>query len=608
MSSRRTALFAAAVVVAALAPLAARGDQVSLPEDAVAPNGLDRCDGSAEHQPLSLSGQAPALAADATPVLRFVQLSDSHVIDDDGPDVANGTPTEVVLDPAIGNTSATFLNEELTDEVLNAMIATINECQALTGDLSLTITTGDITDTNWLNVTRRVIDNIDGTSGQDTAFEASCGYTTVDANGQPKLGDALGCPIPAELLAIPTGKLVPDADAQSPDPENDPTYQFGTTRTLRQALESAATAAANGSHTIAAGLPPALRCDSEVDAGCANRELAVPYLAVFGNHDVSVKGTVTYQKPFGPPLTAYGRYFFESKREFINEWFASRGGDTGHGFGYAGDRLTDGDDRNDGWYSVPVPLANGALARFIVLDTTFDGVHQAVHGDGATRDQTEGLVAGNEATDPRGLEAGFMTHAQYEWLAGELAAAATSGEPVLAFSHHPDRSFVERQYPWADVETTAVALDELLGQATHGGQPSTVVAHIAGHTHANRVNPCRPGDCPIGDGDPAEAAIERGFWRFETASLINWPQEGRIVELFDLGGGQYALRLTMISPDQNDSAAARSRALSGYEEMCSVNAMMSHQTTDFCPNRGGVTVGAAHPAGSLQDRDVVLQP
>ncbi|HEX9682980.1 MAG TPA: hypothetical protein VGA13_07855 [Acidimicrobiales bacterium] len=667
----RPALLAALTAVAAVAPLVAAADAgLSLPPDAVEPNtGDERCAGDANgdapgtgHVELYLSeggdpetnldtnldGAVPILNG-AVPILRFGDLSDTHIIDDDGPDLANGTVTEVVLDPAIGNTSATFLNEEFTDEVLDGMFHTLNACHE-TVPLALTITTGDITDTNWLNVVRRVIDNVDGVANQPTAFEAACGYLVHDDTEDPRGLDGSDCPIPAELMAIPTGRLIADAQQPSgggtvgPDVEGDATYQLNTTRALRQALESAATAAANGSSNIAAGLPPALQ-----DSG--NEGLGMPFYAAFGNHDAIVKGTVTYQAPMGPALATFGRYFLQSKREFINEWLFS-GGEEGFGFGNVeGGRLGDNDDQNDGWYSFLVPLAVGAdgavgaastaslasMARFIVLDTTWSGVD----GDMAAAVAPVPGVDGGEVTNPTGLEAGYVSQDQFDWLTAELTAAEAAGEPVFVFSHHPDRTFIEEQYS-ADlsrIEVRAEQIDRLLGR-----DGSTVVAWIAGHTHANRVNPCRTDSCLLNGRDLAtDGSIEHGFWRFETASLIDWPQEGRIVELFDLDDldadglddetgapspmDRLALRLTMISPDQgsHDAVVGRARTLSGYEAMCTVSAMAggplpsANPATpetlaanllagDFCPATGAVTVGSGTPAGSLADRDVVLAP
>ncbi|HVM39934.1 MAG TPA: hypothetical protein VM618_04035, partial [Acidimicrobiia bacterium] len=163
-----------------------------------------------------------AVAA-AEPVLRFVNLSDSHIIDDEASPVMTANYLESVLDPTLNNQSGQRLQEEYTDEVLNAMIRTIDACGA-ESDLEFMIATGDLTDNQTLNETRRYIDNLDGVSGADTAYEAHCGYTTHDSRGVPKLGVGPCTEEMQDPFAVPTGKLVGDTQAPVPDP-NDPTYQ-----------------------------------------------------------------------------------------------------------------------------------------------------------------------------------------------------------------------------------------------------------------------------------------------------------------------------------------------------------------------------------------------
>lgn len=560
----------------------------------------------------TLSGSTPGLPA--SPILRFANLSDSHILDDDASPVITGNYLDPALEPAIANNSAQRLQEEYTDEVLNAMVKTINACDA-DDDLELMIATGDLTDNMTLNETRRYIDNLDGVSGHDTAYEKHCGYTTHDSNGNPKLG-ALPCtPAMQALFRGPTGKLVADTQAPTPDPTR-PTYQLMPTRTPRQLAETGAAGALGGSHVVAPGLPPDLRCNSTT-TGCDNEKLAIPHLAVFGNHDGAVRGTVTFQQPFQAGALADGRYFLESQREFINEWFetTTSPGPVGHGFNHAGTRLSDGDDRNDGYYAF-----SQSGVRMIVINTIYDGVVDALHQAGATNTATGGLVTGNEVTNPIGAEMGVMSTSQYNWLANELANAT---EPVLVFSHHPDRSFSERRLGFAaDGGKTADQLDNLLG--TYGN----VLAHIAGHTHENVVRPCRPGagNCDIG-GSGAQPNVTYGFWRIETASLIDYPQEGRIVEVYELAGGGHALRLTMIAPDSTDPVATLSKTLSEAEATCTTSAIMGGPAGsgpydpgrlaqvvanageaavmgNFCQGQASLALAAGDPG----DRDTVLYP
>jgi hypothetical protein len=91
------------------------------------------------------------------------------------------------------------------------------------------------------------------------------------------------------------------------------------------------------------------------------------------------------------------------------------------------------------------------------------------------------------------------------------------------------------------------------------------------------VRACRPGpgNCPIAGGTgPSEPNVAHGFWRIETASLIDYPQEGRIVELFAVPAGGWALRLTMIVPDPADPTATLSRRLAVAEASCTTSALL----------------------------------
>ena len=64
-----------------------------------------------------------------------------------------------------------------------------------------------------------------------------------------------------------------------------------------------------------------------------------------------------------------------------------------------------------------------------------------------------------------------------------------------------------------------------------------VVAYVAGHTHANRV-------------DFYKGRKGRGFWQINTASHIDWPQQSRLIEVMDNRDGTLSLFGTIL-----DSAA-----------------------------------------------------
>jgi 3',5'-cyclic AMP phosphodiesterase CpdA len=565
-----------------------------------------------------------------TPLIRFVQLSDVHIYDDDGSPTLNGNILELPLDAAIGNTSAQRLQDEFTDEVLNAMERAINACDTPENPLELMIATGDNTDTMTLNETRRFIDNLDGVSGADTAYEDNCGYVTNDSHGGAKLPILGGLPCLPELgplFAIQTGKMAADAQARTPD-DSSPLDQFPVTFSPVHTLDELVAAGSGTSLVLAPGLPPALRCRFDTP-GCANNRLDLEYYAVFGNHDGSIRGTLTMQRlaQEGASLP-FGRYFLQSQREWVNEFFYTEElpGPVGHGFNHVEpERLADPDDRNDGYYAFDAG-AKGRV-RMIVMNTLYDGVLMELHRQGQTNRDLQGLVAGNEVTNPIGLADGAMPNEQFIWLAKELTQAKTKRQAVLVFSHHPDRSFADRALGFApDGGRTAFDVVQLLGSYDN------VVAWIAGHTHENIIRPCgaNPGECAI-SGSGAQPDVQFPFWRVETSSLIDHPQEGRVVELFDLTptnkkDAKYGLRLTMLLPDRSDPVVETAGDLAALDATCNLKSILGGPLTagpydaarlqTIADNTNAALAGdycqgdeaLAQAEGGPEDRDVILLP
>jgi hypothetical protein len=168
-------------------------------------------------------------------LLRMVQVSDEHVMDDDGQAVLGGSPLDPV-EPTVD--SAQRMQDEYTDEVLNAMIATVNGCHAAEAPIELVVATGDNTDLGTLAELRRFVDNMDGTFDRTSRYEATC------RAGLPSGSDE----ILADLLCTaPTGRGVADTQTKDPDP-SDPLYQFNPTRMPLQLLDT--TTAVLGGETL----------------------------------------------------------------------------------------------------------------------------------------------------------------------------------------------------------------------------------------------------------------------------------------------------------------------------------------------------------------------
>lgn len=188
--------------------------------------------------------------------------------------------------------------------------------------------------------------------------------------------------------------------------------------------------------------------------------------------------------------------------EFIERLLASESDPPGHGF-------TDADLAADkGYYSV-LPV-DGLPVRLIGLDTM---------------------------ANPAASE-GWMTREQWDWFKAEVARAEDAGELVLIVQHHP---------PDTLLGNSPVDRDEYI--ETVNAMPN-VIALLDGHTHANRIIP-----------HPTE---QGGWWEINAGSIIDFPQQFRLLELVDNGNGTLSLLSTLAdhaSPEDSPTALARSLSL-----------------------------------------------
>ena len=487
--------------------------------------------------------------ASSTLLLRFLQFTDDHIIDDDGQALIGLS----VIDPLHPQfESAMRLQEEYSDELLNNVIGRVNQCNAKYPS-EFMVVTGDSADMTTVAETRRFIDNLDGTFDQMSAFETAC---------RAKLPAGTTEAVYKAKCTRFTGRGVADTQTVDPDPDSI-IYQPLMTRTLLQMLatESAATTgrAANGSTdfrrqtaTRAPGLPQSLRCKAGT-LGCANKRIAMPWYIVFGNHDGYVRGTLPLDVPVNVAVETFGRHFMLRQGEFVREFFntSPTPGPVGHGFNHVEPaRLNDADDRNDGYYAWN---AGGGKLRMIVMNTIVDGVDERI--------PTEML------RNPFALADGSMDSAQFAWLKDQLETAYANEQLVVVFSHHPDVTFAEYGTFAAlvPIDVTAVQLDGLLASYPN------VIAWVAGHTHRHRIRPFKvTGDTGTNGTISAPVACKqanacKGFWQIETASLIDYPQEQRLIEVYDNKDGTG----TILGPVLTHSFE-RARPLAEADDRCAL--------------------------------------
>ena len=114
-------------------------------------------------------------------------------------------------------------------------------------------------------------------------------------------------------------------------------------------------------------------------------------------------------------------------------------------------------------------------------------------------------------------------HSSFRSRDGSIVGTRHDDRLVVVLSHHGFDTLANPR-----VERRCDELLELLLRFQN------VVLWLNGHIHANRITPRadRPG--------------AHGFWEVTTSSIVDWPCQARLVELFDAGDGLLAIACTMV--------------------------------------------------------------
>jgi metallophosphoesterase (TIGR03767 family) len=353
--------------------------------------------------------------------------------------------------------------------------------------------------------------------------------------------------------------------------------------------------------------------------------LDVPSYVAFGNHDALVQGNASANaafetvatgclKPIGPvtnPENAMGlltslldptrlltslltgpqntiivpgdpKRQFVSKKQYKDVFRAGSQAD-GHGFDLIDAGQESASKGAAGYYSwSPTPGM-----RFVALDTVAEA-------------GTVVTPTGHSTSD------GNIDDPQFQWLRGQLQAATAADQLVVIFSHHAPESLV------ADAPDE-LAPPCLLGDA-HGhdlnpgcdldprsSQPihleadavnllhefPNAIAWVAGHSHDNIVDAF---PSPSGPG---------GFWSIRVAAEADWPQQSRLLEVFDNHDGTLSIFGTIldhvgqsVAPPPGTPASAMD-----FNDLASAGRTMS-----FNDLQSGAPLGE----GQADDRNVEL--
>ena len=354
--------------------------------------------------------------------------------------------------------------------------------------------------------------------------------------------------------------------------------------------------------------------------------LKVPSYITFGNHDALVQGNaaanVAFElvatgciKPMSPivvdpdtlpaalgaltPETLLGmlttdpqsvalvppdpKRRFVSKQEY-KEIFREGAQPDGHGFGLIDPKEEAASNGAAGYYSFsPKPGI-----RFISVDTI-----------------SEAGIIGPSAE-------GNVDHPQYLWIERQLKKATKKGELVFLFSHHaipslnadlPDELAPPCTLPDAHGHdlNPGCDLDPRSSHPIHLGDDMVELLHrypnaiawVAGHSHVNSIE-AYPN--PSGEG---------GFWSIRVAAEADWPQQSRLLELFDNKDGTLSIFGTIVDHASHAASAPAGTDANtlGVKALASIGRTLSYNDRQ---SGGRACGGSPCGEGDADDRNVEL--
>jgi metallophosphoesterase (TIGR03767 family) len=539
----------------------------------------------------------PGRASRRTSLAYFGQLSDFQLADEESP-----ARVEFV-DPAGPPVDAAWRPwEGLEPQIDNAMVRQIDSFAAASpvangngtrSHMNFTLDTGDSADNQQLNETRWVRTileggNLNSGSGVDPA-----------ASGNPACAALKPSIVDANSPGKYTGVQDYDDYAEGPNPQfydpDQPTGQW------------------SGWPKYTGMMDAAQRPFSAVG-------LTVPSYVVFGNHDALEQGNQAANQSFeqvatgcmkpltgsvGPNIAnalasltpaalqslAPGNRILvppDPSRQFVSKQqyktvFQSGAQADGHGFDFIDRDQNTASNGSAGYYAwSPVPGM-----RFIGLDTTCDAGIAGPSADG-------------NIDDP-----------QFQWLKGQLVRAKSAHQLVVLFSHHAIQSLTcnlpDERAPRCTVPDShghdvnpGCDVDPRNSSPIHLGADATallhqypnVIAWVAGHSHVNDITPY-----PDGSGG--------GFWGIRTAAEADWPQQSRLLQIFDNHDGTLSIFGTVLDHASNATAPASISNLTNPDpfQLASIGRTLSYND----PQKGARAC-SPNPCGEgeANDRNVEL--
>jgi metallophosphoesterase (TIGR03767 family) len=498
---------AAAALAVSLALVGSTGAQSPPARSILDANGDNRLEyGRAEPYAVR-SDLSPALSgreSRRSTLITFGQITDTQLMDEE-------SPARVEFMDPIGDvfeTAAYRPDEGLMPQVLS------EQARALRRErLDLVMTTGDNVDNAQLNETRMFIDILDGGSvNPDSGVRGSCGTRRT----APRYAGVRG-----PRFYEPDGTR--DGAGYSPN----------------EALNRRRVRRSNALRDYPGVF-------ERMNTPFRSPGLGVPWYAVFGNHDALLQGNLPTSAFFSQvasgckkvadlsprawaliaPLIADGTLQGDERDQLIRIVY-----------GDVLQTLADPKTPKRLWRIVPRDRGRALISKTRYMQEHFRTRGRPA-GHGFTR-ETIARGEGNYAFSPRpGLRFvvldtvadsgpnGNLDEAQFRWLDGELTAAESRRELILAFAHHSLRTLNQAS------ASGAPAVHYGLGSCTSPGpEPLAclfrrhpgVIAYVVGHEHRERIEP------------------HGSFWEIVGASHIDWPQRSRVIALADNADGTLSI-------------------------------------------------------------------
>jgi hypothetical protein len=187
--------------------------------------------------------------------------------------------------------------------------------------------------------------------------------------------------------------------------------------------------------------------------------------------------------------------------------------------------------------------------------------------------------------NPFGGWDGSLDRPQLYWL--EQTLLQFQDRPVILLSHHPLERMKNDYSPLGPSDRVCTKeFEEFTARFNN------IVAWFAGHEHRNTLS-------RIGG--------ENGFWLIETCSLIDWPQEGRVIEFFE-DGDDLVIAITMFSHDSPITVLGGKYLAKGFD--LSSNSVLASLSRQIAANDWQRQIGDAsveNMEGNANARNLVLR-